>query len=352
MSIQVKNKWLMPVVAIGLLLVLIAMMAGLFSDKVSPDNTVAQVSFTGKTQVVTVQAVEHTEYVPATVIAKQNTVISSRILAPIKTFAVRAGQVVEQGDLLIELEDGQLKAQVAQAKARLDAVNSQLAQAQLQLNRAITLREQGLTAINDLDVAKTNFAELQASRNSAAEQLEQAQVGLSYSQIRAPIAGKVVDRMAEPGDTVSPGQVLLSIYNPQSLQIEAAVREQKAVSLKLGQSLAVEVASLNIKGQARVAEIVPVADSSARSFLVKLEFANDVRLMPGMYARVSLPSSSETLVVINPQLITQFGQLNMVKVLNNNQVERRFIRTGIVLGENKVVVLSGLNAGELLVLEE
>lgn len=69
----------MPVVAIGLLLVLIAMMADLFSDKVSPDNTVAQVSFTGKTQVVTVQAVEQTEYVPATVIAKQNTVISSRI---------------------------------------------------------------------------------------------------------------------------------------------------------------------------------------------------------------------------------------------------------------------------------
>lgn len=352
MSIQVKNNWLMPVVAIGLLLVLIAMMAGLFSEKVSPSDTVVQASFTGKTQVVTAQAIEQTEYVPATIIAKQNTVISSRILAPIKTFAVRAGQVVQQGDLLIELEDGQLKAQVAQAKARLDAVNSQLAQAQLQLNRAIKLREQGLTAVNDLDVAKTNFTELEASRNSAAEQLEQAQVVLSYSQIRAPISGKVVDRMAEPGDTVSPGQVLLSIYNPQSLQIEASVREQKAVSLKLGQLLAVEVPSLNIEGQATVAEIVPVADSSARSFLVKLEFANDIRLMPGMYAKVSLPSSSETQVVIDSQYITQYGQLNMVKVLNNNQVERRFIRPGVMLDTKRVVVVSGLIAGELLVVEE
>ena len=67
----------------------------------------------------------------------------------------------------------------------------------------------------------------------------------------------MVDRFAEPGDTASPGQKLLSLYNPVSLRVEARVREQLALKLAIGDELTVEVPALAQRYTARIEEIVP-----------------------------------------------------------------------------------------------
>lgn len=348
MTVSVNKKWLIPFIAMSGLLVMIAAMAGLFNHKIAPEELSPKAAFSGDTYPVAYHSVIEQENVPATIIAQQNTLISSRILAPIKALKVRAGQVVRQGDVLITLDDSELQTQVAQAQAQLAAVNTQLIQAQLQLTRAIKLQEQGLIAVNDLDEARANFDELSASKTRAEQGLAQSKVMLSYSQIVSPIDGKVVDRMAEPGDVVSPGQVLLSIYNPTSMQVEASVREQKAVQLAIGQRLDIEVASIGLATTAIIAEIVPVADSSARSFLVKLDISQDTRLMPGMFAKVKLPAQGSQQLVIPLSLVIPYGQLEMVQVVNNGVLERRYIRTGQSVDNQHVVVISGLAAGDLI----
>lgn len=351
MTVSVNKKWLMPLIAMSVLLIMIAAMAGLFDHKIAPQALSPKEAFSGNTYTVAHQLVAEQEAVPATIIAQQNTLISSRILAPIKALKVRAGQVVRQGDVLITLDDSELQTQVAQAKAQLAAVHTQLTQAQLQLTRAIKLQEQGLIAVNDLDEARANFDELSASKARAEQGLAQSKVMLSYSQIESPINGKVVDRMAEPGDVVSPGQVLLSIYNPTSMQVEASVREQKAVQLVIGQRLDIEVASIGLVTTATIAEIVPVADSSARSFLVKLDISQDTRLMPGMFTKLKLPAEGSEQLVIPSSLVIPYGQLEMVQVVTNGGVERRYIRTGKSIDNQNVVVISGLEAGELIALQ-
>ena len=348
MTVTVNKKWLMPLIAIAGLLVMIAVMAGLFNHKITPEVLLPKTEFSGDTYSVTYQPVAEPENVPATIIAQQNTLVSSRILAPISDLKVRAGQIVRQGEILMTLDDNELQTQVAQAQAQLAAVNTQLTQAQLQLTRAMKLQAEGLIAVNDLDEARTDFEQLSASKTRAEQGLAQAKVMLSYSQIVSPIDGKVVDRMAEPGDVVSPGQVLLSIYNPASMQIEASVREQKAVQLDIGQTLDVEVASIGLITTATIAEIVPVADSSARSFLVKLDISQDRRLMPGMYSKVKLPAQREQQLVIPSSLVIPYGQLEMVQVVNNGLLERRYIRTGQSVDNQHVVVISGLAVGDLI----
>ncbi len=348
-----KKTLLIPIVAILALVAMIIMMAGGFSDKIAPSTASPQLQ---NVQTITIEPYAYTDrlWLPANLIAKQNTQVASRILANVTSVNVRAGDMVQAGDVIAELDNQDLKAQVRQIEAQVEAVSAQLTQASLQLKRNKALREQGLISVNDLDSVQSTFDQLRATKLSYEQQRDQANVTLAYSKIIAPIAGKVVDRMVEPGDLVNPGQAVVALYNPSSIQISSYIPESQAVTLALGQALQVELSALQQVRTARISEIVPLADSAARSFEVKLDLAGDnldgSGLMPGMYAKVGIDKATRDVIAIDKRYIQQFGQLSKVSVLENNQVSERFVRLGQQLDNNLVVIISGLSAGEKLVI--
>lgn len=348
-----KKTLLIPVVAILALVVMIIMMAGGFSDKIAPSTVSPQLQ---NVQTITIEPYAYTDrlWLPANLIAKQNTQVASRILANVTSVNVRAGDMVQAGDVIAELDNQDLKAQVRQIEAQVEAVSAQLTQASLQLKRNKALREQGLISVNDLDSVQSTFDQLRATKLSYEQQRDQANVTLAYSKIIAPIAGKVVDRIVEPGDLVNPGQAVVALYNPSSIQISSYIPESQAVTLTLGQALQVELSALQQVRTARISEIVPLADSAARSFEVKLDLAGNnldgSGLMPGMYAKVGIDKATRDVIAIDKQYIQQFGQLSKVSVLENNQVSERFVRLGQQLDNNLVIIISGLSAGEKLVI--
>ncbi|MEC8328087.1 MAG: efflux RND transporter periplasmic adaptor subunit [Pseudomonadota bacterium] len=348
-----KKTLLIPVVAILALVAMIIMMAGGFSDKIAPSTASPQLQ---NVQTITIDPYAYTDrlWLPANLIAKQNTQVASRILANVTSVNVRAGDMVQAGDVIAELDNQDLKAQVRQIEAQVEAVSAQLTQASLQLKRNKALREQGLISVNDLDSVQSTFDQLRATKLSYEQQRDQANVTLAYSKIIAPIAGKVVDRMVEPGDLVNPGQAVVALYNPSSIQISSYIPESQAVTLALGQALQVELSALQQVRMARISEIVPLADSAARSFEVKLDLAGDnldgSGFMPGMYAKVGIDKATRDVIAIDKQYIQQFGQLSKVSVLENNQVSERFVRLGQQLDNNLVIIISGLSAGEKLVI--
>lgn len=348
-----KKTLLIPIVAILALVAMIIMMAGGFSDKIAPSTASPQLQ---NVQTITIEPYTYTDrlWLPANLIAKQNTQVASRILANVTSVNVRAGDMVQAGDVIAELDNQDLKAQVRQIEAQVEAVSAQLTQASLQLKRNKALREQGLISVNDLDSVQSTFDQLRATKLSYEQQRDQANVTLAYSKIIAPIAGKVVDRMVEPGDLVNPGQAVVALYNPSSIQISSYIPESQAVTLALGQALQVELSALQQVRTARISEIVPLADSAARSFEVKLDLAGDnldgSGLMPGMYAKVGIDKATRDVIAIDKRYIQQFGQLSKVSVLENNQVSERFVRLGQQLDNNLVIIISGLSAGEKLVI--
>lgn len=348
-----KKTLLIPVVAILALVAMIIMMAGGFSDKIAPSTASPQLQ---NVQTITIEPYAYTDrlWLPANLIAKQNTQVASRILANVTSVNVRAGDMVQAGDVIAELDNQDLKAQVRQIEAQVEAVSAQLTQASLQLKRNKALREQGLISVNDLDSVQSTFDQLRATKLSYEQQRDQANVTLAYSKIIAPIAGKVVDRMVEPGDLVNPGQAVVALYNPSSIQISSYIPESQAITLTLGQALQVELSALQQVRTARISEIVPLADSAARSFEVKLDLAGDnldgSGLMPGMYAKVGIDKATRDVIAIDKRYIQQFGQLSKVSVLENNQVSERFVRLGQQLDNNLVIIISGLSAGEKLVI--
>lgn len=342
------KKLLLPLLAILVLLLMVAYMAGYFSERIEPGLAEAPGLQSSSAVPAVLEHMAVTEPVPASVEAKEATIISSRLLARITAIHVRAGDYVEPGQLLIELEKTDLLARSQQASDRVRSVEARLTEARQNLKRAEELHQRGLIAVADRDAARADAAALEADLSSARQSLEEAQAAVSFSEIRSPIAGRVVDRFAEPGDTASPGAKLLSLYNPFSLWVEARVREQLALALEKGSAVSVEVPALERVYAAQIEEIVPAADPGSRSFLVKAVLPSEKQLLPGMYGRLHVPAGERDRLLIPADRVAKVGQLDVVWVASPEGVVRRFVRLGAATDDGRVEVIAGLAAGELV----
>ncbi|MCA9513066.1 MAG: efflux RND transporter periplasmic adaptor subunit, partial [Myxococcales bacterium] len=201
---------------------------------------------------------------------------------------------------------------------------------------------------SQLDRASAALHAARAAVSAREAALDQARTALSFSSLRAPVGGRVVDRLAERGDTATPGAPLLRIYDPSSLRVEVPVRESLAVSLRLGQELDVEIPALPLAARGAIEEIVPFADPGARTLLVKVGFrARDERVLAGMFARVAVPSGTARRVLVPRDAVHAIGQLRFVDVAaGDDAAERRLVTVGPDEPPDRVEVLSGLRAGE------
>lgn len=335
--------------AVFILLVAIAWMAGFFTTKVEPGIQSVTPADDAETYTVIESTQTIVEPIPASVAAKQTTLISSRLLARITDIRVRAGDSVNQGQLLIQLEQNDLVARANQAREQIKSIQARLVEATANLNRAERLVGDGSIAVSDLDKIRASHDSLTAELSAAELVLQEAETAVSYAEIRAPIDGRVVDRFAEPGNTATPGVTLLSLYNPLSLRIEAQVRENLAVNLNLGQAMEVEIPSLQKTFQGEVEELVPAASPGSRSFLVKVRIQATDNLLPGMYARLLLPSGEQQRILIPSEYLATAGQLNVVWVLADDVPQQRFVKIGNSdLESQQIEIVTGLTPGDKL----
>lgn len=349
-STHSTQRLIVMLAAVIVLLLSVAWLGGAFTDKIEPGVINAPALVESDIYRVTATPVPVVEPVPASLTAKQNTLISSRILARITSIEVRAGETVTQGQLLARLEQSDVESRAKQVAEQVRAIQARLKEAEQNLERITKLHRDGLVAKADLDRAQANQQALAADLSGAKLAQEEAQTTLAYSEIRAPIAGRVIDRLAEPGDTATPGKPLLSLYNPMSLQVEAPVRETLAIRLNIGDPVTVEIPTLQKSLAAFVEEIVPAADPNSRSFSVKARFEFDASLLPGMYARLLLPVGTEQKLLIPQDRIARVGQLDVAWLRKADHVERRFIKLGDWRDATQVEVVSGLVEGDELLL--
>ncbi|TLU67727.1 efflux RND transporter periplasmic adaptor subunit [Thalassotalea litorea] len=351
MNRNLMKKIVAPLLAIGALLLAIAWLAGTFNDQVAPDELTPPAQTYRSPYQVKLQQLDDFETFPAALQARDATLVSSRILSRIETINVRAGQRIEKGDVLITLNSSDLDARVSQAKSQISAVKARADEASRNLKRVQQLQQKGLVSKSELDNASANARQTTAQLQGAQQALQEAQSALSYATIKSPISGRVVDRIAEPGDMATPGQTLLSLYNPSSLQVVANIRESVALGLSIGNQVQVTIDSLQQTLNGTVGEIVPAADANARSFEVKTDIEFNPQLLPGLFARVLVNTGKIDKLLIEKDYLRRFGQMDMVWVANNDQLTRRYVRIGRTIGDH-VEVISGLSSGETIVLPD
>jgi membrane fusion protein (multidrug efflux system) len=341
--------------ALALLAGIMAYLAGFFGEKI-PVDTKGILPSHGNGPILTVEVTTEPliEQAAGTIRAKVETVISPVITAKISTISVRAGDEVKQGEVLVELDSRELEARVGQAHQAVVA-----AKAKLSLAEKDSERLQRIYRAEPGAVSRANLDRVQASLRTARAQLlleqrleDEAKTARSYSTLTAPISGRIVERYADPGDTARQGEALIRMYDPDSLRLEASVRESVASKLKRGQSLAAKVDTLDKVFEVVVDEIVPSADPGSRSFLVKVGLRESSGLYPGMFGRLLIPIGQTNKIYIPLRMVTQVGQLDFVIVRTEQGPVRRYVRLGARDGADRVQVISGLAGGEKILAPE
>ncbi len=343
------------VVALVILAGVMAYLAGFFAEKIPNDfSGVLPATNAGEVAVVEVVTQPLVEQAAGTLRAKVETVISPIITATISSITVRAGDEVQAGDELARLDSRELKARVDQAQQAAIAAEARLAQAEKDFARVERIMKADAGA-----VSKAEYDRLQAAMRAARAELvrlkrqkDEALTSLSYSKLTAPITGRIVERLADPGDTARQGEPLLRMYDPTTLRLEASVRESVASKLAKGQQLWAEIDALKKQYPVVVDEIVPSADPGSRSFLVKVSLADGTGLYPGMFGRLMIPIGQTEKITIPLAAVTRVGQLDFVTVKTDLGPVRRYVRLGQRSAETRVEIISGLRAGDKIVINK
>jgi len=348
------SKRLRPLGVLAVLLgmaLAIAWFAGVFRDKLPPGKVAFAAEKVGKdAKILTVKTVTVPVYETAvgSVRALHETAVGSRLLARVVKVHVDAGMRVRKGQLLVELDDQDIRAKVAQAREAVKAAEAQEAQAKLEMERSRRLHEKKLISDNDWDRIQHAYQAARANLERARHALQEAETMLSYTKVRAPISGVVVDKHVDVGDMVTPGQVLVTLYDPSRMQLWAEVRESLAMGLRPGDKVKVKVGVVEGLCEGVVREVVPASDVASRTFLVKVSGPCPPGVYKGMYGKLLLPMGEKEEIHIPLSAVGRVGQLTLVKVVDEKGfVHRRFVRLGPVVDDgDSVVVLSGLEPGE------
>ena len=340
------------VFVLAMLGVVMAYLAGFFETKISVDFR-GVVPSTADGQIIKVEVTTEPliEKAAGTVRAKVETVISPLVTARISSISVRSGDLVKKGAVLVRLDSRELKARMDQAHQEMIAAKAKYDQAEKEYKRFqnIYKADRGAVSKSKLDQVESVWAAARAELTRTRRHKDEAKTALSYSTINAPIAGRVVERYAEPGDTAGQGEPLLRLYDPDSLRLEANVRESVASKLKKGQRLTTEIDALNKRFPVVLEEIVPSADPGSRSFIVRVSLNEKSGLYPGMFGRLLIPIGEIRKIYIPANAVTHVGQLDFVIVKSEKGHTRRYVRLGAAV-DDRVQIISGLTTGEAILI--
>lgn len=338
------------------------------------------------------QIIDETLEAVGTVQSFRRSLLASKLVATVMAVHVVEGVRVQAGEVLIELDDRDVKAQLQSAEAGLRDVQNALevvqqerlaaekaveaAKAQQEfvsatLTRYKTLLERRSVAPQEYEEvaarAKTAAAEVaraQAGKAALAAKQRQAvagvervradlasaQVARSYTKITAPFDGIVVAKSVEVGNMASPGIPLLTLEE-ERYRLEVAVQESEVRRLRLGQPATVHIDVLEQAFPSTVIEIVPTADPLSRTFIAKLALPVESGLRSGLYGKAQFAVGKREAIVIPRSALRERGQLQGVFVLDQDHTASwRLVKAGKSYAD-RIEILSGLAVGERLVVD-
>ncbi len=248
---------------------------------------------------------------PAELLPYQKVTVTARVTGIVEKVPVDKGSLVKEGDLLIELSAPEMKAQIAEAEARVQAVEAQKAEAEARRSAAQSTYEKlrtasatpGAVASNDVvqaakqaEAAQALIAALEKSAGAARAQVNALKELEAYLRIAAPFSGVITERLVHPGALASPSAGgLLELEQVSRLRLVVAVPEAELKNAPRGSRVTFTVPAHAGRVFSGVIVRVPRSlDAKTRTMAVEADVDNTSgALAPGMYAEVTLPSKAK-----------------------------------------------------------
>jgi len=371
----------------------------------APNNNGATPSPQTIVEVSTVPAVlrQLPRYFEATgsLAANEQTDVAPETSGKVAAVGVDIGSYVKRGQMIVKLDDADLRIRVQQAQALLDQAKATLrqneakiglrpgqkfnpenvpeitaARSALELAEANLRRYERLVETGDVsraaydqqksqrDVlsdqyqvaihqAQQNYAAVanaQGAVDAAQTQLALAKRSLNYSVVAAPMSGYVSDRPADVGEYVSPTSKVATIVSLNPLRVRIDVPEQAIPRVRAGESVSVTVSAYPDRNFAgHIARVSPSVNATSRTLTVEAEVENSSgELKPGQFAtvRILLPQS-EPAVLVPQRALRQISGATYVFVIKNGRAEQRLVQSGQTEGD-LVEIKSGVAADEIV----
>lgn len=315
------------------------------------------------------------------VVARRRATVSSKVTGKVVELLIEEGSRVEEGQVLARIDDSNIRTQLDLARAQLEAsraqlteVRVQLAEAARQLHRSSELAQRQLVSQSALDTAQAGVDGLRARLESTQRNVavSQSAVAVQAQQlddtvVRAPFAGVITVKNAQPGEMISPLSAggdgtrtgIGTLVDMDSLEVEVDVNENFINRVQPGQPAETALnAYSDWKIPSSVIAVIPTADRSKATIKVRIRLdVRDPRVIPDMGARVrflAAPSAnpeksarSAASVLVPAEALLREGDSASVYLVLGEIVERRAVQLG-EQRDDMVEVRSGLAGGELL----
>jgi RND family efflux transporter MFP subunit len=239
------------------------------------------------------------------------------------------GKSVAKGDVLVRLDDRELRAQLQELKAREEF-------AKREMSRVTELMGRGVATAQAFERISTELRQIQALISVHMEKLD------DYV-IVSPMDGVVLRRDGEIGEIAEPGQILFRVGVPKPLWVVAEVNEEDIPRVAVGQPVLLRTdafAGRQLDG--KVQEITPMGDAAARTYRIRIALPEDTPLIVGMSVEANVVTRRKEGALLIP---ADAVQGNRVLVVEGDRVRRRQVTIGI-RGARTVEVVSGLGEGE------
>ena len=298
-------------------------------------------------------------------IGQATVAVSPRAAGRLESVNVRLGDRVSRGQRIAKIEDFDIQEQVKQAEAAQQVSEATIRQreadlklAQTNAERSRSLFERQLLPKQTLDDNESRYQSAMAAVDLARAQslqsrarLDELRINLGNTIISSPVTGYVSRRSVDPGAFVSQNVPVVDVVDISTVRLVANVVEKDLKELKTGNATSVEVDAFpGEKFMGRIARVSPVLDPATRTAPIEIEIPNPTALLkPGMYARVSVTTSTrkETLVVPATAVVDLGGRRGVFTPLNETAVFR-----ALDIGTEQsdlVEVLGGLTDGDTVI---
>lgn len=280
--------------------------------------------------------------------AVDSAMVKAKLSAELLALTVREGDAVRAGQVIGRLDARETAARLAQAEQQAAQARAQLDIARRNLANSQALVGQGFISPTALDTAQSNAAAAQATWEAARAAVDLARKAQEDTVLRAPIAGLVAQRLAQPGERLNVDARIVEIVDLKRLELEAALAPADVAEVRVGQGAVLRVEGLGEPLAARVARIAPAAVPGSRSVNVYLALDPHPALRQGWFATGLIELERRPALVLPPDAVRNDQARPTVLAVEGGRVVQRTVEPGLrgqVAGRPAVEIRSGLAEG-------
>ena len=266
---------------------------------------------------------------------------------------VEQGQPVKRGELLARIDDAALQDQLIAARSTARVTGNALEVARAEEERNGKLAESGVITQRDFDRVKLSRQQAEAQVSEAQARLSLIQDQVSRTRISAPFDGAVSERQANAGDVVAPGTPLVTVVDPTSLRLEAAVPAEYASKLQAGTPVDFRVAGYGQQGfTGKIERVNPVVDPATGQVRIYVAIPNSEQaLLAGLFAQGRVTSETREALAVPLSAVDQRGTSPSLLRVKDGKVEQVTVELGLRDEvAQQVEIRTGLQAGDVVVL--